>query len=238
LIVWGDVILHLSRTFSDLLGWHSLLDYKRLKVYAEGMFSVGGIEDIWGFVDGTFRAFCKPSASDEAQRAAYSGHKKLHGQNWQAIVTPDGLIVLLVGPFFGPANNWTMWRLSGCKEEIQLVMEGHKMLWVYGDPAYRLSYGVMAPYGAAQGRRFLSSRQQAFNRSLSTVCIAVENAFSMVQRLWTYTAFGKSLSAGKQLIGAIFAVAVLLTNCHFCLRGNQISEQFGVSPPSVENYLL
>jgi hypothetical protein len=29
-IVWGDVILHLSRTFSGLLGWHPLLDYKRL----------------------------------------------------------------------------------------------------------------------------------------------------------------------------------------------------------------
>jgi hypothetical protein len=86
----------------------------------------------------------------------------------------------------------------------------------------------MAPYGAAQGRRFLPSRQQAFNRSLSTVRITVENAFSMVQRLWIYTAFGKSLAAGKQPVGAIFAVAVLLTNCHSYLRGNQISEQFGV----------
>jgi nuclease HARBI1 len=117
-------------------------------------------------------------------------------------------------------------------------MEGHKILWVYGDPAYRLSYGVMAPYGAAQDRRFLPSRQQAFNKSLSMVRIAVENTFGMVQRLWTYTAFGKSLAAGKQPVRAIFAVAILLTNCHSCLRGNQISERFGVPPPLVEDYLL
>jgi hypothetical protein len=195
------------------------------------------MEDIWGFVDGTFRAFCKPSASDEAQRAAYSGYKKLHGQNWQAIVTPDGLIVSLVGPYFGPANDWTMWQLSGCKEEIQEVMEGHKMLWIYGDPAYRLSYRVLAPYGTAKGRRFLPSGKQAFNKGLSTVRIAVENAFGIVQKLWTYTAFGKGLSAGKQPVGAIFAVAVLLTNCHSCLHGNQISQRFEVPPPLVEDYL-
>jgi hypothetical protein len=50
-----------------------------------------------------------------------------------------------------------------------------------------------------------------FNKSLSTVWIAVENAFVIVQQLWTYTAFGKGLSAGKQPVGAISAVAVLLT---------------------------
>lgn len=84
----------------------------------------------------------------------------------------------------------------------------------------------------------MPSRQQAFNKSLSTVRIAIENAFGIVQKLWTYTAFSKSLAAGKQPVGAIFAVAVLLTNCHSCLRSNQISERFGVPPPLVKDYLL
>jgi len=33
-------------------------------------------------------------------------------------------------------------------------------------------------------------------------------------------AFGKSLLAGQQLVGAIFAVAVIPTNCHLCLCSN------------------
>src|SRR5436305_12126531 len=111
------------------------------------------------------------------------------------------------------------------------------MLYIYGDPAYRLSYGVLGLYGSAKGRRFLPSAKQRFNKSLSTVRITVENAFSMVQQLWTYTAFGKGLSVGKQPVGAIFAVAVLLTNCHSCLRGNQISQRFGVPLLSLEDYL-
>lgn len=103
--VFTDVILHISRSHRDLLGWHPQFTYDRLEAYADGTFFAIGMEDIWGFVDSTFRAFCKPGSSDEAQRAAYSGHKKQHGQNWQAIVTPDGLVSSLVDPYLGPAND-------------------------------------------------------------------------------------------------------------------------------------
>jgi hypothetical protein len=34
----------------------------------------------------------------------------------------------------------------------------------------------------------------------------------------------------------MYVTAVLLTNAHCCLYGNQTSEAFGLSPPSLEDY--
>jgi len=152
-------------------------------------------------------------------------------------VTLDGLVSSLVGPFLGPTNDWTMWRRSGCEEAVRGSLGRHRVLYLYGDPTYRCSFRVMPPFTHARGRRYLSRRRQDFNRSLATVRIAVENAFRQTQQLWTYTAFLKGLSSGKQLVAAYFAAAVLLSNCHTCIRGNSISKRFIVTPPSVESYL-
>jgi hypothetical protein len=95
---------HLYQTFSPLLEWHPQLTYSRLRVFEDAIRDVGGCGRIWGFVDGTFRGFCRPMG-DAAQRAAYNGHKRSHGQQWQAIVTPDGLVSSLIGPYLGPIND-------------------------------------------------------------------------------------------------------------------------------------
>lgn len=38
-------------------------------------------------------------------------------------------------------------------------------------------------------------------------------------------------------VAAYYLVGVLLTNCFTCLRGNQIGDQFLLSPPLLRNYL-
>jgi len=78
--VFNDAVTFLVEEFTPLLQWHPQLTYSRLLVYEEAVERVGGCGGIWGFVDGTFRGFCKPSKDDEAQRAAYNGHKRQHGQ--------------------------------------------------------------------------------------------------------------------------------------------------------------
>jgi hypothetical protein len=65
----------------------------------------------WGFIDGTFRGFCRPTGYEQ-QRSAYSGQK------FQAIVTTDGLVMSLVGPFLGPVNDWAIYRRSHLEEKI------------------------------------------------------------------------------------------------------------------------
>jgi hypothetical protein len=119
-------------------------------------------------------------------------------------------------------------------------MEGQTTLYVYGDPAYKAGFGTACPFTSAQGRHFLPQDQQEWNRKLSSVRIAIEQSFGRVQVLWTYTAFGKGLRAGWQPVATYFVVAVLLSNCHTCLRSNNLTQRnrFMVLPPEVEAYLV
>jgi hypothetical protein len=64
----------------------------------------GGCENIWGFVNGTFCPMSRP-LHYQTQCHVYSGHKKLHGLNWQAITTPNGLISSFIGPYEGLTND-------------------------------------------------------------------------------------------------------------------------------------
>jgi nuclease HARBI1 len=117
-------------------------------------------------------------------------------------------------------------------------MEGLPTIYLYGDPSYKHSYGVIAPFKQPRGRFALEFWKQNANERMSSARIAVEHAFGHTQFLWTYTAFGKGLRAGSSLVAAYFAAAVLLTSCLTCLRGNQTSARFVVNPPSLEEYLL
>jgi hypothetical protein len=131
-----------------------------------------------------------------------------------------------------------MWGESGCVERIQHIMDGKRELYLYGDPAYQCTEGIMAPYTCARGHRYLPSKEKQFNAALSSVRIAVENAFGLTQQLWTYAAFDKGLQSQSQPVAAHFKAAILLTNCYTCIRGNLIGARFLVPPPTVEEYLL
>jgi hypothetical protein len=193
--VFNDTVVFLAGRFARMLQWHPQLTYTRLEAMATAVEAQGGGPGIWGFVDGTFRGFCRPQGQDN-QRRVYCGHKRAHGVNWQAIVTPDGLVVSLVGPFPGPTNDWTMWRVSGCEEALRQLCIGRQILRVYGDPAYANTFGTLCPFEHPQGRHWLPPNEREYNARLLSVRIAVENAFGHTQQLWTYTAFSKGLKAG------------------------------------------
>jgi hypothetical protein len=113
-----------------------------------------------------------------------------------------------------------MWQRSGVESTLREVIKGHKTLYLFGDPVYRASFGVACPFEDPRGRGFLSLDKAAFNVALSSVRIAVEQAFSRTQVLWTYTAFSKGLTAKRQLLATYFFVAVLLSNCYTCFHGS------------------
>jgi nuclease HARBI1 len=235
--IFLDVMLHLHRRFKAILEWHPSLTYERLQEYATAIERVGGVEGVWGFVDGTFKGHQRPSGGRE-QRVVYSGHKRKHGINFQAIVGACGLVLSLFGPFTGTVNDWTMWRRSFIEHRLRRVMAGHNTLYIYGDPAYRSCFGVACPFTDPRGRVFLSPKEKAFNKALSSIRVSVEQVFGQTQELWTYNAFEKALTAGRQPIGTFFPVAVLLTNCHTCLRGtSSAGNRFPVNPLSIEEYL-
>ena len=58
------------------------------------------------FIDGTVIGIARPVQAD-VQAIAYNGHKRNHALKYQAVTTPDGLILHAAGPLEGRRHDWT-----------------------------------------------------------------------------------------------------------------------------------
>jgi len=234
-LVINAALQHLVDRYKDLLEWHPMYSsYEKLRIYARTINAIGDIGDdcIWGFIDGTFKSFCRPGRN---QREFYSGYKKAHGQKLQAICSPDGIIGSISGPYSGKVNDFTMVLQSGIEKRLDKVFEGKEILYIYGDPAYKALTYIIGPY--LKSGRILSREKKQFNTRLSGVRISIEQAFGKAFMLWQANSFRNGFKAGSMPVGAYLYVAILLTNCHTCFRGSTISNRFKMKPPSIENYL-
>lgn len=231
------MIEYLNRNFGHLLTsldlyWLTLGD---LRKYSKAVSDKGSpLPDIWGFIDGTFRPTCRPG---EDQKTLYSGHYRLHGIKFQAVMTPNGIIANLDGPWVGRRHDSGMLTESGLLDSLRVKMEtlGQKFR-LYGDPAYPISEYIEGPFrkGAAE----LTVIEKDFNEAMSGLRIAVEWGFGEVIQTWAFLDFYKNLKIGLQPVGTYYAVGTLLTNCRVCLGlGGKVSDFFGVPPPSLEEYL-
>lgn len=79
--------------------------------YAEAIYNHGApLQNCFGFIDGTLREIARPKYN---QRVMYNGHKRVHGIKYQSVVTPNGLIANLSGPFEGKRHDSVMLHGSG-----------------------------------------------------------------------------------------------------------------------------
>jgi len=104
-----------------------------------------------------------------------------------------------------------------------------------GDGIYHVTTVIVRRFRFAQ----LTPAQIAVNKALSSEREAVEHGFAKIFNLWKYTDHEMNVCLLKSAIGCgkAFRVAVLLTNFHSCMRGNQVATHFGCSPPSISSYL-
>jgi hypothetical protein len=104
--VFTCVVEHLNSTFGWLLDWHpDLRSYRRLHRFTNAI-EKNCYGRMWGFIDGHFQAMAKPLYN---QRKLHSGYAKAYGIKFQGIVTPNGVIYSLEGPFEGKINDWAIW---------------------------------------------------------------------------------------------------------------------------------
>lgn len=116
-VIFNDTIIHLYRRFRKTLEWDDKrLTFEKLSEFALAIHSLGGGHCFWGFIDGTLNATCRP---DLDQQEFYSGHKRKHGYKFQSVVTPDGLVSSLMGPFIGLRGDWKMVELSGVEAKLR-----------------------------------------------------------------------------------------------------------------------
>jgi hypothetical protein len=193
------------------------------------------MDNIWGFIDATIRPCARPV---RFQKVVYNGKNRVHSIKFQSIVSWDGMIAHLSGPWAGARHD------SGIFNESPLPVvlgslpcvpsPGNPPVALYADEGYALSPRIFVPY--ADGR--VCARHAAFNHRMSQSRITVEWGYHMVLRSWTSLDFKRNLKIFKSPIGAYYAIAVLLTNIQSCLATyNDITLYAGTSPPSVEEYL-
>jgi hypothetical protein len=237
--VFTDTIYHLVQRYHLVLEWdESRLTPPFLTSLARSVeeHSGGRVRGVFGWVDGTQRPICRPG---EHQEVFYSGYKKAHTLKFQAIVTPDGMISHLAGPFEGKLGDWSAWQQSGVVEQIRQVNDGlpaGEGLLVYGDPAYTASYGVMGPF-LRRLNRPLTEGEREFNKFMGEMRRSVECGFGKVVNNFSYISYRNGLKIGLTAVGACYMVAVLLTNAHTCFNGSQVSDDFGLAPPALSVYL-
>lgn len=228
----NDVLHYLAERYRSNLYWNPLLDSNRVSFFERRLRpKTGGL--IWGFIDGTFKKMTRPGKD---QRHHYSGYKKSHGFKYQALTTPDGLISHAFGPCDARANDLTMYRESAVDEPLKTVHDRQEQsFYIFGDQAYKGLPYVMSPYPGPPGS--LTPAEKRFNDRLSKLRIAVENSFGLSHNLFMGTSWSYGFKLGSMQVGNYYLVAILLTNCFTCLRGNNISSKFKIDPPSLGEYM-
>jgi hypothetical protein len=169
------------------------------------------------------------------QKDVFSGHKRLHGIKFQSLLTPDGLISVLLGPWIGKRHDARMLsesELRACLERFCRDENGD-VYAIYGDGGYTDMEFMFSPF---QGES-LSSDECKFNRAMSGVRIAVEWGFGKVVCLWSFLDFKKKLKIWLSPIAVLYEVAVFLTNVHTCFAGCTCSDYFHILPPTPEQYI-
>ena len=222
-----------------MVAWdEARLTYEQLARYATVCKKAGTGRDIWGFIDGTATEVGRPD--EDLQRAYYSGHKKKHCLQHQAIVTPDGLVTSLMGPFLGKTNDWSIVKETKMRRILKRAHSAKSpdqpRLSLYGDKAYLCCWGIIGPY-KDYPKKPLTPDQAYFNQRMSRLRIEVEHAFGICSNYWSFSGDKKKMRVGQSPAAAYFFVGVLLTNILNCYRPNQISRRFGMCPPTVEEYL-
>ena len=150
--VFTDIIAFLTRRYNALLRWHPRIQYHRIQVWAQALINHGYIGRIWGFMDGHFQEVARPLVG---QRSFYLGKEGCYRLKWQCIVTPDGIISSVSGPFFGSVHNHLIFETSGITAYLRRIRNGRQWLFLYGDPAYVTSPGIWVPFSIGSGRENL-----------------------------------------------------------------------------------
>ena len=232
LITFGESMCCLSKPYlTNLSIWQ-----QRIPLYSQLIRSKLGVLDarnIWGFLDATIRPTCRPLYY---QQTIYTRYKRCHGLKFQSIVTPDGMIASLLGPFSSKTHDARIFRESGLFDRLREMMPvgvGEAVYCLYADSAYALSAWIMHGYINPQA----NSPEADFNVRMSSARIAVEWGYKNVTQLWQFLDFRRQMMVFKTPVAQLYIVAAFLTNLRCCFYGNQQSDYFGATRMSVEEYL-
>ena len=230
--VCGTFIDALYRTALPYLT-NAALFQPRFALYAQKIADKTSIAaiNIWAFIDGTVKKICRPS---KFQKAAYSGHKRIHGIKFQNCTTPDGFIAHLHGPIAGSRHDSYMLGMSNLLPQLATMMPpGGPIYALYGDPAYPQSAYLIGGISGAQD----GSDEAAWNTAMSGGRIAVEWTFGEVGRQFRQLDLKHGLQIFRTPVAKYYTVAVFFINCRNCIYGGETADYFDCEPLSLDEYI-
>ncbi|KAH9157384.1 hypothetical protein AeRB84_000748, partial [Aphanomyces euteiches] len=239
--IFNDMVDIIFDKWEHVIYFCKRLAVSRLDMYAAAIEAKGApLSCVFGFIDGSKIATCRiaqPRANNvypDMKRHVYSGHKRHHCLNFQAVTAPDGLCLHFWGPLEGSRHDTTLLRESKLCNFLDENKSDFSGYLIYGDPAYGVLDWVFSGYKGPN----TTSLERAFNREMSSVRQSVEWSFGRMKSLWAFITYKDQQKIMLQNIGKVVSLAMFLTNCDCCYNGgNQISSYFGLTPPSLQEYL-
>ena len=230
----NDMLDRLYDNYAHLLGFDFVrLTPALLRFFAQVIHNKGSpYTTVFAFVDGTLRKCCRPIVF---QDSLYNGWKKIHCIKFLSIVTPDGIIITLIGPWAGIAHDARMWAESGVEDVLRAfcVTDDGVQLALFGDAAFPRSICMLGPFEGV-----VDVWRTAMNRQMSSLRESVEWMFNRVLQLFTYLDFSRNLKVLLSPIAKSYMVGALFTNIRTCMDGgNIVSDYFNCDPPELGEYL-
>ncbi len=152
---------------------------------------------------------------------------------FKLIVTPDGLALHVDGAHEGRRHDQTIWRRSKLDEKLEQILIHEDVQYrIYGDNAYTRQQWIEISHTVLN----LTGIQRNDNEDRSASRVTVHWFFKESKRYWPQCDFKRSLRVLEAPVGTLIKAAMLLTNMRNCFYPDQISQYFGVHPPTIENY--
>lgn len=151
------------------------------------------------------------------------------------IVSPVGLLEWVAGPYSGRVHDSELVRCCKLEERLgQFSRVDGVDYKVYGDPAFGQSTFISRPFQ----RLVATAVEQLYNTAMSKVRVSVEQAIGHVTQHFSALDFVRCERVGDGEVAKKYLVACFLRNVMTCVRGgNQISQYFSCSPPSLGEFL-
>jgi len=232
-IFFATVAMTMEKWGANLTSWRVEFMRERAVLHAEKIEGTGAYLDrCVGFIDGTAIFIARPGGG--LQRACNSGHKRKHAVKFQSVLTPDGLIFLLFGPWEGRRHDMTLYFESGLDAVLPhaLVISGVQY-YSYGDAAYMLRPWVQASFSGV-----MPDDQSACNTTMAVPRTAVGSGFKDVKQTCAALDHPHKLKLHEGPVGFLYSTAAFVWNLRCCTYGSSTSSFFDFNPPSVEQYLV
>jgi len=237
----------LQRTFTDSNGiqheipgvlwppgtfpYVGFVDCSMFKTYTPGTGPIGD------YIDAPRRPDCY-----DIQRTVYSGYKKFHGIKVLTVLFPNGITACVFGPTSARHNDLGVWNLSQLNDTMYEAQHAHPALAgrvykLFSDGGFPVRQDCLD-----HGYPPTGPLQVVENYHLNVCRVSIEwsygilsNLIRICNRFDAFRLFCERPYAYEQL-----RVSYLLMNCYACFHGNQVSSinQFGLKPPSIEEYLV